>query len=162
MRHHLLLGRLEVLIIWKTAGFKLTLEVGLKWRGLQPKEENMPMSGWHDIVCLIPTMGYSSKTTRKEPLIQRCFSINMKIIEPSIGDHQCCEDLVVALRRWSHARIVPKGSLFFSFYFKKRSVHNYVTVWHEIFAGFSFADWQFFVFCGNLFFRLGQIGFAWN
>ena len=86
----------------------------------------------------------------------------MKIIEPSIGDHQCCEDLVVALRRWSHARIVPKGSLFFSFYFKKRSVHNYVTVWHEIFAGFSFADWQFFVFCGNLFFRLGQIGFAWN
>ena len=59
----------------------------------------------------------------------------MKIIEPSIGDHQCCEDLVVALRRWSHARIVPKGSLFFSFYFKKRSVHNYVTVWHGIFAG---------------------------
>ena len=36
-----------------------------------------------------------------------------------------CEDLVVALGRWSHARIVPKGSLFFSFYFKKRSVHNY-------------------------------------
>ena len=76
----------------------------------------------------------------------------MKIIEPSIGDHQCCEDLVVALRRWSHARIVPKGSLFFSFYFKKRSIHNYVTLWHEIFVGFFFADWQFFVFCGNLFF----------
>ena len=70
-------------------------------------------------MCLIPTMGYSSKTTRKEPLIQRCFSINMKIIEPSIGDHQCCEDLVVALRRWSHARIVPKGSLFFFFLFQE-------------------------------------------
>ena len=127
MRHlHLLLGRLEVLIIWKTAGFKLTLEVGLKWRGLQPKEENMPMSGWHDIVCLIPTMGYSSKTTRKEPLIQRCFSINMKIIEPFIGDHQCCEDLVVALRRCSHARIVPKGSLFFLFISRRGP---YTTTW---------------------------------
>ena len=99
-------------------------------------------------------MGYSSKTTRKEPLIQRCFSINMKIIEPSIGDHQCCEDLVVALRRWSHARIVPKGSLFFSFYFKKRSVHNYVTVWHEIFAGVYFCGLAIFCVLRELIFPI--------
>ena len=29
------------------------------------------------------------------------------------------------------------------------------TVWHEIFA-----DWRFFVFCGNYFLQLGQIGFS--
>ena len=45
-----------------------------------------------------------------------------------------------------------RGLFFFSFYFKKRSVHNYVTVRHEIFAGFFF--WRignFFCFAGTYF-----------
>ena len=98
-------------------------------------------------------MGYSSKNTRKEPLIQRCFSINMKIIEPSIGDHQCCEDLVVALGRWSHARIVPKGSLFFFFIISRRGPYT-TTVWHEVFAGVYFCGLAIFCVLRELIFPI--------
>ena len=45
------------------------------------------------------------------------------------------------------------GGLFFLFISRRDPYTS--NVMHEIFA-----DWQLFVFCENLFFRLGQIGFA--
>ena len=53
-----------------------------------------------------------------------------------------------------------RGSVFFLFISRRDPYTSNVR--QEIFWGGVgiFADWQFFVFCENLFFRLGQIGLA--
>ena len=106
-------------------------------------------------------MGYSSKTTRKEPLIQRCFSINIKIIEPSISDHQCCEDLVVALGRWSHARIVPKGSLFFFFLFQEE-VRTHLPCGTKFLRVFFFCGLAIFCVLRELIFPIRTDWLCWE